>query len=535
MKLRTSFRVITIFSVTVLLLGTIGFISIQARKANLKNSISSRPITVQPAASRQTIKKAHAFGQKEAEETSSFNLYKYSFGFEPMFFVPTITATKTASLATDVNGNGFVNPGDTLMYSVVVSNSGTDAMNVVFSDQLNANLTQSGSATASPIATNDAYTSIGNVGITVPAGSGLLINDINPQGTGTISIMAVPAGTTTQGGSYALAADGSFSYNPPVGFEGADSFVYTLTHTNGKMDTGTVNLTVSGMIWFINNNAAACTTIAGGCGRLSSPFSTLAAFSAVNIGGGSNPATNDNIFIYESGTQYTGAVTLLTGQKLIGQDATATLATITGISVPTFSNALPAMNSGNGTITNIGSTVTLNTNTTLRGFSINSGSSTGVNDPAGAITGVSVSEVNVTTTTGTGVLLSSTGGTLSFIKVASNGAANGISLTSTTGSFAVTGTGSAGTGGTIQNSTGNGVTLSTAASVSLSWMNIQNSGDDGINGSTVTGFSFSDGSVINNGNSTSDEGFDFTDLFGTCSITNATVTGNAHNNFKLLN
>ena len=93
------------------------------------------------------------------------------------------------------------------------------------------------------------------------------------------------------------------------------------------------------MVWFINNGAAACTTLAGGCGRLSNPFSTLAAFQALNNGTGNNPAANDNIFVFESATGYPGGVILLSGQKFIGQDATATLATITGLTPPSGSAA----------------------------------------------------------------------------------------------------------------------------------------------------------------------------------------------------
>jgi uncharacterized repeat protein (TIGR01451 family) len=431
-----------------------------------------------------------------------------AFNLTPMF-APTITLTKSATLGTDVNSNTFVNPGDTLMYSVVVSNTaapgaGNDALNVVFSDQLNANLSLVGSATASPIATNDAYSVIGNVGITVPAANGLLSNDVNPQGTGTISVTTAPT-MSAQGGNVTVAADGSFSYNPPVGYEGPDSFSYTITHNpNGKTDTGTVTLTVSGMIWFINNNAAACTTLAGGCGRLSNPFSTLAAFQALNDGIGNNPAANDNIFVYESATGYPGGVTLLSGQKLIGQDATASLATIAGVSVPSFSNALPATNSGNATVSNITGTVTLNSNTTARGFQINSTTSTGLTDPAGAITGVSVSEVSVSTTTATAVSLSSFGGTVSLISVSKNGGTNnGISLATTTGTFTVTGTGSAGSGGTLQNIVGaDAVSLNTTSGlVTLDRMIIQDitasgdasdalqthSGVDAIHGRTVSG------------------------------------------------
>ena len=33
-----------------------------------------------------------------------------------------VTAVKSAALQTDVNGNGFVNPGDSLAYSVLVAN-----------------------------------------------------------------------------------------------------------------------------------------------------------------------------------------------------------------------------------------------------------------------------------------------------------------------------------------------------------------------------------------------------------------------------
>ena len=66
-------------------------------------------------------------------------------------------------------------------------------------------------------------------------------------------------------------------------------------------------------------------------------------------------------------------------------------------------------------------------------------------------------------------------------------------------------------------------------------MNIQGSGKDGINSTTVTGFNLSNCTVTNNGNSTFDEGIEFTNLFGTCSMSNCTVTNNAHNNFKLDN
>ena len=151
------------------------------------------------------------------------------------------------------------------------------------------------------------------------------------------------------------------------------------------------------MIWFINNNPGAC---ASACdGRLTHPFTTLAAFNGINNGTGNNPAANDNIFIYESVTNYSGPVTLLNGQKLIGQDATSTLAALTGLTPPGDSDALPAMNSGNPTIANItssGNGVVLGQNNQLYGFT--AGNATGI-----AITGSNfgtllVNDVKINTT-----------------------------------------------------------------------------------------------------------------------------------------
>ena len=48
---------------------------------------------------------------------------------------PLVSATKTAALAVDANGNGVANPGDTLIYTVTLANTGTgDATGVVFTD-----------------------------------------------------------------------------------------------------------------------------------------------------------------------------------------------------------------------------------------------------------------------------------------------------------------------------------------------------------------------------------------------------------------
>jgi hypothetical protein len=58
----------------------------------------------------------------------------------------------------------------------------------------------------------------------VPAGSGLLVNDNDPDG-GALSLFSFDA-TSVAGGDVMVNTDGSFSYNPPPGYEGVDTFTY---------------------------------------------------------------------------------------------------------------------------------------------------------------------------------------------------------------------------------------------------------------------------------------------------------------------
>ncbi|MGB2914052.1 MAG: Ig-like domain-containing protein, partial [Pyrinomonadaceae bacterium] len=306
----------------------------------------------------------------------------------PMLGGPTIAATMTAAPTTDIGGNGaFVNPGDTLEYTVSINNTGQQANGVVFTDNLtDANLTLvPGSVKASPIAFDDTYPVTGNVRIQKAAGT-LVSNDIRPttgDNTG-LTISAIGSDntapfsfTTANGGTVtATTGNGSFEYNPPPGFEGtagsADTFTYTVTDPDGLTGTGTVRLDVSGMIWFINNGAPACTTLAAGCGRLTDPFSNLPAFTTINDGIGNNPAVNDNIFIFTGIGNYAAALTLLDGQKYIGQGASASIASITGLTLAADSDALPTTTPGANAvmIAGSGTSITLGVGNTIRGITV---------------------------------------------------------------------------------------------------------------------------------------------------------------------
>src|SRR5207253_2925491 len=69
---------------------------------------------------------------------------------------PTITAVKSYTLP---GAQTTANPGDTITYSIVISNTGmADATGVMFSDMIDANTTLvPGSLNSSPLANNDTY------------------------------------------------------------------------------------------------------------------------------------------------------------------------------------------------------------------------------------------------------------------------------------------------------------------------------------------------------------------------------------------
>src|SRR6185503_13741941 len=195
---------------------------------------------------------------------------------------PTIVATMTDAFIGG-DGDGKADPGETIEYTTVIQNSGTDATGVTFNDIIDANTTLvGGSLTVSPVAGDDTFpvTVVGNVSInsanlTVPFS--VTANDflgLNP--TATISAYDT---NTANGGQVVMTTSGAdigkFTYDPPAGFEGTDTFTYTLNDNPNASSaaanrTATVSINVSGMIWFINNNLGACSSSCDG--RLSHPF-----------------------------------------------------------------------------------------------------------------------------------------------------------------------------------------------------------------------------------------------------------------------
>ncbi len=356
----------------------------------------------------------------------------------PAPMAPSLSATKTDAIFTDVDGDGKADPGDTLEYTVTITNGGPDpATNVQFTDMVDANTTfVPGSVTTTPVALNDTYAITGNVQRTIAA-PGVLANDQDPDGD---TLTASGPTTSTNGGNVTVNADGSFTYNPPPGFTGTDTFTYTVTDPGGLTDTATVTLNVADMFWFIDDSAPA-----GGDGRLSSPFNSIAAF---NSTAADDPG--DFIFLYSG--NYTGSLTLLNMQKLIGQGVDLT--TESGVTPPPGSLPFPGV-ATNPVITNTGNVVTLAMDNHVKGLTIGDSSATGTD-----ITGLNFGTLTVKTVTlnGGGRALSLTTGTVAgtgFTSLESTSGTNGILLTTVGGTVTSGST-------NIQNSGGAGITISTS-------------------------------------------------------------------------
>ena len=359
---------------------------------------------------------------------------------------PGITATMVDTLIEDVI-DGDADAGDTLGYQTVVENSGSSkAHDVLFSVALDENTTLiPGSISSTPVARNDDYASLGNVGISVPAGSGLLVNDSDPDGTGLgTPPIAFFEPTSSAGGSVSVnTATGAFTYDPDVGYRGVDSFRYAVDDGEGNTDTATVTIDVSDLIWFIDNSHGGTNN-----GSLANPFQSIQAFNLSIV-----PTSGDGIYIEHTGADYTNALTMATNQRVAGEGASqANLAEALGFTLPPHSLPLPTIGGTRPVLTNAaGNGINLSSGNTVRGLSI--GNTSGIGIAGGSVGTLAIEETDIG---GTGEIVDLTSGTVdvTFSSLSTTSSSNeGIDLEGLGGSFSVTGA------TTISGVTGNDIDL----------------------------------------------------------------------------
>ncbi len=219
-----------------------------------------------------------------------------------------------------------------------------------------------------------AYGTVGNTqlhvaGATVPglasiADAASILSKSVPVDDGPAAPTVVAFSGATPNGTVTLNANGSFTYVPNAGFTGVDTFTFQVTDSLIPV-TGTINITVSNMVRYVNNQTGA-NNPAGGDGRSTDAFETLAEAETAS-------AANDIIFVFNGltgTTPLTGGIALKNGQKLLGEGVGLTVGTFGSI---VAAGSQPRVQSAGTTVAVLANTVNGNrTGVEIRGLDLQS-------------------------------------------------------------------------------------------------------------------------------------------------------------------
>ena len=145
------------------------------------------------------------------------------------------------------HGTLSLNADGSFSYTPTLNYNGSDSFSYKVNDgALDSNIaTVSLSITAvndASVAVNDSYSTNEDTALNVPA-AGVLVNDSDVD-TPAASLSAVLVSGPTHG-TLSLNADGSFSYNPDLNYNGSDSFSYKVNDGSLDSNIATVNLSIT--------------------------------------------------------------------------------------------------------------------------------------------------------------------------------------------------------------------------------------------------------------------------------------------------
>jgi hypothetical protein len=244
---------------------------------------------------------------------------------------PTISASGVLSFTPAPNAFGSATVTVSLSDNGGVANGGVDTSGSV-TFQINVN-----GVNDPPSAGTDSFTTFGNTELRVDLGAGTTPNVAATTGSGTgvldndadtvegdsfaitgvvgCSDVTAPFDCTFGDGSIlSLNANGTFSFVPgPGATSGSFQYVVTDMPSAGApaSATGTVNITVNEMIWYVNGSAPS-----GGNGTSIAPFDSFASLNGP-LGVGDVDAPGAYIFVHTSNV--TGSIGMEANQHLIGE------------------------------------------------------------------------------------------------------------------------------------------------------------------------------------------------------------------------
>ncbi len=153
-------------------------------------------------------------------------------------------ATLTDAFVIDNGQAGKADPNDRIRLTATISNAqAADYEGTQMTLNNDPRVTfVSNSFKSTPVAVGDAYTAILNTPLVIVVANGLLVNDFDENVPGLSVSTYTPM--STQGGTVVVNPNGSFTYTPPNGFTGNDTFNYTITDGDAQTDTSTVKIRV---------------------------------------------------------------------------------------------------------------------------------------------------------------------------------------------------------------------------------------------------------------------------------------------------
>ncbi len=145
-----------------------------------------------------------------------------------------------------VHGTAAINPDGTVAYSPAANFFGSDTFTYRVSDgQLTSSLARVAITITpvndAPVAWNESYNTMQDTSLVVTAQEGVLANDTDVENDPLTAVLV----DEPVHGALTLNSDGSFTYTPVAGFNGADSFTYRASDGLAESNIATVAVTLT--------------------------------------------------------------------------------------------------------------------------------------------------------------------------------------------------------------------------------------------------------------------------------------------------
>ena len=205
-------------------------------------------------------------------------------------------------------------------YQPPASFSGMDQFNYTIVDQIGNFATTSVMLNVLPIANNDSGTTSANTTLNGPS---VLNNDLGTN----LSIFSFNS-ISLNNGSVQMATDGTYSYTPPAGFSGFDSFNYTAQDGSGLQSSATVFVDVTPVA---NNDTGQtnANTILNGASVLANDFGTnlaVVSFTNITAAGATVQVSSNGTYVYTPPLNFSGSDSFnYTLEDGVGQQSSATV------------------------------------------------------------------------------------------------------------------------------------------------------------------------------------------------------------------